>query len=166
MRSPSKIAASKITDRPDARLRVTNAEEAQALVTSALEALNHLEPLIEEETRLFKTGKVREALGMAMDKNGAAQIYTRCLESLKTNAIAIGRFQPEELDHLRDRHEAFSSKMALNMAVVATARTVSEGLLRELADAVGMNASPKTYFRGGGVGRKPGTAPLAISKVS
>ncbi len=160
MRSKGQIA-----ERPDARLRISTPEDAETLVSSALEALNRLEPLIDEETRLFKSGKVRDALGMAVDKNEAAQTYTRCLEHLKTNAIAIGRFQPDQLDHLRERHEAFSSKMALNMAVVATARTVSEGLLRELADTVGNNASPKTYFRGG-VMRKPGTAPLAISKVS
>lgn len=154
-----------IAERPDPRLRVSNPEEAQALVTSAVEALNHLEPLIDEETRLFKAGKAREALSLSMDKNEAAQVYTRCLEALKNNAIAIGRFQPAELDLLRSRHEEFSSKMALNMAVVATARTVSEGLLRDLADSIGQNASPKTYFKGG-VTRKPGTAPLSLSKVS
>lgn len=149
----------------DTRLKVSNPEEAQALVASAVTALDRLEPLIDEETRLFKAGKVREALGMALEKNEAAQSYTRCLEALKNNAIAIGRFQPEELDDLRTRHEEFSSKMALNMAVVATARTVSEGLLRDLADSIGQNAGPKTYFKGG-VTRKPGTAPLSLSKVS
>lgn len=152
-------------ERPDPRPRVTKSGEAETLVASALDALDRLEPLIESETVLFKSGKVRDALGMAMEKNSAAQEYTRCLEMLKTNAIAIGRFQPERLDELRSRHEAFSKKMALNMAVVATARTVSEGLLRELADNVGKNASPRTYHRTG-VNRKPGTAPLAVSKVS
>ena len=152
-------------DRSDARLRVTTPEEAHRLVVSALEALDALEPLITEETRLFKAGYVREALGMALQKNEAAAQYTRCLEALKGNAIAIGRFQPEGLDALRARHEVFSGKMALNMAVVATARTVSEGLLRELADCVGQNASPKTYAARGGINRKPGTAPLSLSKA-
>jgi hypothetical protein len=151
-------------ERPDTRLKVSNPEEAEALVASALAALDRLEPLIAEETRLFKIGKVRDALQMALDKNEAAQGYTRCLEALKTNAIAIGRFQPGQLGELRDRHEVFSSSMALNMAVVATARTVSEGLLRDLADTVGGNSTPKTYFRGG-VMRKAGTTPLAISRA-
>lgn len=154
-----------IPERPDNRLRVSTPEEAEALVASALVALDRLEPLIAEETRLFKIGKVRDALRFALEKNEAAQGYTRCLEALKTNAIAIGRFQPGQLGELRGRHEVFSSSMALNMAVVATARTVSEGLLRDLADTMGGNATPKTYFRGG-VARKAGTAPLAISKVS
>lgn len=151
-------------ERPDNRLKVSRPEEAEALVASALAALDRLEPMIEEETSLFRAGRVRDALKMAMEKNAAAQTYTLCLEALKNNAIAIGRFQPADLDALRDRHEVFSSKMALNMAVVATARTVSEGLLRDLADTVGRNASPQTYHRGG-VTRKPGTAPLAVSKA-
>lgn len=155
-----------LAERQDARLRVSTPEEAQSLVASALDALNNLEPLIIEETRLFKIGKVRDALSMALEKNGAAFTYTRCLEALKTNAIAIGRFQPDDLEQLRVRHEEFSARMALNMAVVATARTVSEGLLRDLADSIGQNASPKTYVRGGNVTRKPGTAPLSLSKVS
>lgn len=150
--------------RADTRPRITKPEEADDLVASALAALDRLQPLIDEETTLFKAGKVRDALGLAIAKNEAAQHYTRCLEALKGNAIAIGRFQPQGLDTLRDRHEAFSRLMALNMAVVATARTVSEGLLRDLADAVGRNASPKTYHRGG-IDRKPGTAPLALSKA-
>lgn len=152
-------------ERQDTRLRVSKPEEAEQLVASAVSALDRLEPLIEEETRLFKLGKVRDALGLAVEKNEAAETYTRCLEALKNNAIAIGRFQPEGLDGLRERHEVFSTTMALNMAVVATARTVSEGLLRELAETMGQNSGPKTYHRGG-VSRKAGTAPLSLSKVS
>ncbi|MCA0406087.1 MAG: hypothetical protein LCH39_08060 [Proteobacteria bacterium] len=156
---------SQAAERPDNRLRVTNPEEAQRLVLSALEALDGLEPLIEEETDHFKAGRVREALGMALDKNAAASRYTLCLEALKGNAIAIGRFQPPELETLRARHDAFQRKMALNMAVVATARTVSEGLMRELADSLGQNASPKVYAPRAGVTRKPGTTPLAVSRA-
>lgn len=154
-----------IAERPDPRPKVTRPEEAETLVASALSALDALEPLIEQETELFRKGRVRDALSLAMAKNEAAQGYTRCLEVLKSNAIAIGRFQPPNLGSLRSRHEAFARLMSLNMAIVSTARTVSEGLMRDLADTLGQNASPKTYSRGGGTHRKAGTAPLAISKA-
>jgi hypothetical protein len=146
------------------RPRVTRAEDADELVASTLRALEKLEPLIRQETELFRIGKVREALAMAMEKNDAAQGYTLCLEYLKTNAIALGRFRPQGLQELRDRHEAFSELMRMNMAVVATARTVSEGLMRDLADAIGRNSSPTVYARGQIV-RRPGTAPLSVSKA-
>ncbi len=145
-------------------LKITRAEDAEQLVTSALEALDRLEPLIEEETRLFKSGKAREALNLAVEKNQAAQIYNplpRVAEAQRhcDRTVPTGQSRTTPA-----RHEAFSAKMALNMAVVATARTVSEGLLRDLADAVGKNGSPKTYVRGG-VTRKAGTAPLSISRA-
>lgn len=152
-------------ERPDPRPKVTRPEDAETLVASALSALDKLEPIIERETELFRKGQVREALSLAMDKNAAAQVYTRCLETLKSNAIAIGRFQPSGLPDLRSRHEGFARLMSVNMAVVATARTVSEGLMRDLADTLGQNASPKTYLRGGSVQRRAGTAPLALSKA-
>jgi hypothetical protein len=152
-------------ERPDPRPKVTRPEDAETLVTSALSALDRLEPIIERETELFRKGQVREALALAMDKNAAAQVYTRCLETLKSNAIAIGRFQPAGLPNLKNRHEGFAKLMSVNMAVVATARTVSEGLMRDLADTLGQNASPKTYLRGGGIQRRAGTAPLALSKA-
>lgn len=156
---------SPLPDRADPRPKVTRLEEAETLVDSALNALDRLEPIIAQETELFRKGRVREALALAMDKNEAAQLYTRCLEILKSNAIAIGRFQPPGLGSLKNRHEAFSRLMGLNMAVVATARTVSEGLMRELADTLSHNASPKTYQRGGAVHRKAGTTPLSLSKA-
>ena len=147
------------------RPRITREEDATDLVRSAIVALDRLEPLIEQETELFRIGKVRDALALAMDKNDAAQGYTRCLEFLKANAIAIGRFQPEGLGELKRRHEDFAELMRVNMAVVSTARTVSEGLLRDLADAIGRNSSP-TVYANGTIVRKSGTAPLSLSKMS
>ncbi|MCA4908917.1 MAG: hypothetical protein ING72_01100, partial [Methylobacterium sp.] len=125
------------SERPDLRPKVTRPDEAESLISSALAALDILEPLIEEETDLFRKGRLREALSLAMAKNEAAQNYTRCLETMKANTIAIGRFQPPNLERLKARHEAFARLMSLNMAVVATARTVSEGLMRDLADTLG-----------------------------
>jgi hypothetical protein len=148
------------TERP----RVAREEDAEELVASTLSALDRLEPLIRTETELFRMGRVRDALAMAMDKNEAAQAYTICLEYLKSNAIALGRFRPSRLDELKSRHEAFSELMRMNMAVVATARTVSEGLMRDLADALGKNNSP-TIYANGQIVRRPGTAPLSLSKA-
>ncbi len=149
----------------EARLRITTREEAERLVASALAALDALQPLVERETTLLRLGKVRTALGDSLAKNEAAQTYTRLLERLKANAIALGRFAPENLAELRSRHEGFSEALQLNMAVIATARTVSEGILRELAHQLGGNAAPKTYHRGG-IQRKAGTLPLSVSVVS
>jgi hypothetical protein len=150
---------------PDAHHpRVASPEDAEALVDFALATLDALEPLIAEETRLFKAGKIRAGLALALTKAQSVQRYTLALEGLKRNAVAIGRFRPERLDELRARHEAFGEAMALNTLVIATARTVSESLLRELADGLGRNASVTTYGNAA-IRRKPGTVPLAVSRA-
>ena len=79
----------------DTRLKVSNPEEAQALVSSAVGALDRLEPLIDEETRLFKAGKVRDALGMALEKNEAAQTFPT--PGLCPNAEACPSLSEESL---------------------------------------------------------------------
>jgi hypothetical protein len=152
---------------PDPRPRVATADEAQALVNAALAALDALEPAITEETVLMRDGRMKEALALSDRKGAAAQAYQRALEDLKSNAIALGRFAPPALVLLRKRHEGFSELMSLNMAVLGTAKTVSESIIRELAQDVGQAKSPQGY---GAYGQPAGgyrtpVAPLAVSKT-
>jgi hypothetical protein len=153
---------------PEGRQRVITAVEAEALVLAALDALEALEPLIGEETALLRDGRVRNALDLSDVKAEAAGRYQRCLEDLKANAIALGRFAPPSLPLLRRRHETFAELMELNMAVLGTTRTVSESLMRELAATVGHGHQPQGY---GAYGQAMGTyrpqaTPLAVSKDS
>ncbi len=152
---------------PDTRPRVANTTEAEALVGAALDALDTLEPVIAEETALMRDGKLNAALDLSDRKSLAAQRYQRSLEDLKANAIALGRFTPPGLALLRKRHEAFSELMSLNMAVLGTAKTVSESIVRELATDVGQARSPQGYGAYGqpAGGYKTPVAPLVVSKA-
>lgn len=155
-----------LQQRPDPRPRVASATEAEALVKAAILALDALEPVIVQETVLLRDGKIKSALDLSDRKGPAAQVYQRALEDLKANAIALGRFAPPALAQLRQRHEGFSELMSLNMAVLGTAKTVSESIIRELANDVGQARSPQGY---GAHGRPTGgyrtpAAPLAVSK--
>ncbi len=152
---------------PDTRPRVANADEAQRLVNAALDALDLLEPVIAEETALMRDGKLQPALALFSGKSQAAQRYQRALEDLKANAIALGRFAPPALALLKKRHESFSDLMSLNMAVLGTAKTVSESIIRELATDVGQARSPQGYGARGQPtsGYKTPVAPLAVSKA-
>lgn len=150
------------------RHRVTNSEEAKALVDLALKSLDALEPIIAEETALLKEGMTREALRLSIEKAVAASSYTRTLEALKGNAIAIGRFAPDELALLRRRHDTFSELLTYNMAVITSVRSVSEGIMREISTEVGAKANPSGYDTNG---RSPhhnavrNSSPIAVSKA-
>ena len=150
-----------------ARARVTTPEEAEAMVSHALGSLDALEQVITQETSLLRDGQMREALKLSEQKTPVAQHYQRTLQDLKANAIALGRFAPPNLPALRQRHEAFAALMQLNMAVLGTAKTVSESIMRELATDAGLARSPQgygTYGQPAGGYRTP-VMPLAVSKT-
>ena len=152
---------------PDVRLRATNPDEAEALVVAALECLEALEPVIASETALLRDGELMAALELADRKGPAAQRYQRALEDLKASAVAVGRFAPPSLPELRRRHESFGELMNLNMAVLGTAKTVSESIIRELATDVANARSPQGYGAHGAPvdGYRTPVAPLAVSKT-
>jgi hypothetical protein len=151
---------------PDPRPRVTTPVEAEAVVSAAIDALDLLEPVIAQETALLRDGRMKDALDLSDRKAPAAQQYQRALEDLKSNAIALGRFAPPSLPLLKKRHESFSELMSLNMAVLGTAKTVSESIIREMATEMGQARSPQGYGAYGqpAGGYKTPVAPLIVSK--
>ena len=54
---------------------------------------------------------------------------------------------PEATDRLRDIHLAGQEALRANLAVLAIAREVAEGIVRNVSTAVGRAAAPKTYGR-------------------
>ncbi len=151
------------------KYRVTNASEAHALVEGALAALDMLEPLIAEETSLLREGLTRQALSLSVRKAEAAGVYTRALEALKGNAIALGRFAPDELALLRRRHDNFSELLTYNMVILTTARSVSEGIMREISAQAEPLTNPSGYGPNGRSPKseytRPTGAPIAVSKA-
>ncbi len=149
--------------------RISTAEQAHALVDTALNALDLLEPIIGEETALLREGQTREALKLSTEKAQAAAQYTQALEALKGNAIALGRFAPDGLALLRHRHESFAELLAYNMAVLTTARSVSEGIMREISTEVAARENPVGYSANGAMMRQArsriASAPIAVSKA-
>lgn len=147
--------------------RATNPREAQAIVAEAIAALSELQPIIEDETEHLREGRVSGAFHAAEGKSRAALRYQRALEGIKANAVAIGRFQPANLPSLQSLHEEFAEVLSLNMAVLGTAKTVSESIIRELAQDVGRTHAPQGYGQHGqapAVYRAAAT-PLAVSKA-
>jgi hypothetical protein len=147
--------------------RVSTAEEAEWLVTLALEALDALQPIVDEETRQLKEGFVHEALTLGELKGEAASRYLFLIDALKANAITLGRFQPNGLELLKRRHQMFSDTLSLNAAVLSTARSVSESVIREVSSHVAGSINPQGYGARG-TATSPYTskgAPIAVSKT-
>jgi hypothetical protein len=146
--------------------RIETRSDAETLCAEIGGLLDRLVALIGEETRLVRAAKVLAATALQEMKADLARQYAIALETLRCNAATVGRFAPVLVDQLRRRHEAFQSDLQVNMAVLATARSVSETLVRGVAEEVASRNAPKTYGAAGvitGLSRSA-ARPVSVSR--
>jgi hypothetical protein len=149
-------------------VRVADAKGAAALAAEALAVMDELEAVLAQETAHVRAGRLREGLAEDGRKADLAARYMRGVAALKANAVALARFAPAEVARLKAAHARFATVVQTNQTVLATARTVSEGLVRSLSDAMRKDAAPHTYGNRraaayGGHGA-PKSAPLVLSR--
>lgn len=152
----------------DERPRVASALEAQALVEAVLETLGALSHLVGEETELLRAGRLPDAMTREPRKAELAGIYMRGVEQVKLNAVALARFVPAQVQRLKQAHLAFQDLIETNQLVLATARAVSEAIIRDLAGEANrpMRAAgygPATTV-GAGAFARANSGPLVISR--
>ena len=140
--------------------------DAELLCAEIGGILDRLVPLVSEETRLVRSAKLMAATQLQEAKADLSRHYAVALEALRGNASAISRFVPVLIDQLRRRHETFQTELQVNMAVLATARSVSETLVRGVADEVASRNAPKTYGASGIMTGQARTSarPIALSR--
>ena len=82
--------------------------------------------------------------------------------------VALARFVPDQVKRLKDAHLAFQSLIETNQIVLATARAVSESIVRDLAaDAnkpMRANGYGPAATVGAGVFARPNSGPLVVSR--
>ncbi|AWN38327.1 hypothetical protein [Methylobacterium radiodurans] len=127
--------------------RVADKAGADALVASVSEAMQALEALLAAESCAVGTGRLRQGLADPAQKSALAAAYVLRLEAVKANAVALARFAPGGLERLRAEHRRFTAAVERNQTVLGTARSVSETLIKSLADDLGRAAVPMTYGR-------------------
>lgn len=159
------LAAKRILDE---RPRISSPLEARALVEAVLETLASLSHLIGEETELVRAGRLPEAMQREPRKAELAGIYMRGVEQVKLNAVALARFTPDQVKRLKDAHSSFQGLVETNQLVLATARAVSESIVRELASDANKPSRAGGYGPtatvGAGVFVRPNSGPLVISR--
>jgi hypothetical protein len=152
----------------DERPRISGALDARALVEAVIEALGGLSHIVGEETALLRAGKLREAMEREPRKTELAGIYMRGVEQVKLNAVALARFAPEQVRRLKAEHGAFQTLIETNQMVLATARAVSESIVRDLATDANRSMRAPGYGPaatvGAGAFARPNAGPLVISR--
>lgn len=152
----------------DERPRIASALEAQALIEAVLETLGALSHVVGEETELVRAGKLSDAMEREPRKTELAGIYMRGVEQVKLNAVALARFVPDQVKRLKSAHVAFQDLIEINQIVLATARAVSESIVRDLASEANRPMRAAGYGPTASVGAgafvRPNSGPLVISR--
>lgn len=125
------------------------AAECRQLVDDLARVMDALLATLEQETALVREGKLAQAAALTAHKGALAGRYLADTARTKANARAIAANLPGMLGALRAQHDSFRALLQVNMAVLATAHAVSEGIVRSAVGEVTRKAGPQTYGASG-----------------
>jgi hypothetical protein len=145
------------------RLAAIDEMPAVELCNRAIECLDRLVTIMNEETTLLRAGRTRDAVRLTAEKTALAQDYTGLVRSIQRQTARLLKEAPDEVRILRAGHERLATQMAENLRVLATAKSVTEGILTDVATTVGANARAKTYGPSGEVPDRPVAAARGIA---
>lgn len=129
------------------QVRLADANAAKAFVRDLLATMGALETALARESEGVRAGRIAEAMTGSAAKAELAAAYMTGLEAAKANAIALARFAPEGLAALKAGQTRFAAVVETNQQVLATAKSVSEGLIKALAEEIGKARTPMVYGR-------------------
>jgi hypothetical protein len=146
---------------------VESAAEAENLVRHLLAAMDALVATVEQETRLVRAGKLKEAVELETTKSELARLYVSDTAQMKANLPVLSKQIPDLLAALREQHGTFNALLQINLTVLATAHAVSEGLIRGAHSEVAKKNAPQTYGVSGSPTAPPRNAatPVSLSRT-
>jgi hypothetical protein len=146
---------------------IANPSEAREVVGRIGDTMDALQGVVEEETKLLRAGRLREAAKLAPKKSDLAQLYAADTARLKASGSYLEQNLPSALGALKQRHHDFRALLQTNLTVLATAHAVSEGIMRKLSEEINRKMSPQVYGASGRTSApKPQTfQPLTLSRV-
>ncbi|KKB85007.1 hypothetical protein VW29_08375 [Devosia limi DSM 17137] len=116
-----------------------------------------------QETTLLRAGHMRQASILTPDKARLAQDYVVLARSVQRQTERLKQEAPSAVDRLRNGHESLATQMAENLRVLATARTVTEDLLTDVAKVVGQKERTHVYGRAGTIANDPSSSARGIA---
>jgi len=125
--------------------------------------LSGLVEIMNAETTLLRAYRYKEAGELTAEKTQRAQDYVGLARAIQRRLPQLREAVPAEVEQLRRGHESLATQMAENLRVIATARTVTETLLSDVAQGVAAQARTKTYGANGRMTAPPAAAGPGIA---
>ncbi len=125
--------------------------------------LTALVQIMNAETTFLRAGHYKQAAEITADKTQLAQDYVGLARAIQRRLGQLKSEVPADVQRLAQGHESLATQMAENLRVIATARTVTEALLSDVASAVGAQNRTKTYDASGVINTPPAAGARGIS---
>lgn len=119
--------------------------EAERAIANLNTIMDRLVETVEQETARARAGKLRDAAALDDAKLALARHYFAETERVRAAKAIVARAQPQAIESLRKRHEAFQSLLQTNLTVLATAHAVAEGIVRGVSAELARKQAPSTY---------------------
>ncbi|UYO00684.1 MAG: hypothetical protein KIT02_05580 [Devosia sp.] len=145
------------------RIAAIDSLPAEDLCARAEAALAALVDAMNQETTLLRAGHLRQAAQLTPEKTRLAQDYVTLARAIQRQHDRLSAEAPKAMARLRAGHESLATQMAENLRVLATAKSVSEDVLTDVARMVGQQDRAKTYGTAGKVAAAPGESAKGIA---
>ncbi len=132
-----------------ARIENQRSMDAATLCRTTSSALQNLANIMNHETTLLREGQYEQASRLSEQKARIAQEYVGLARVVQHQSSRISEQAPRELQLLQAEHEKLATQMAENLRVLATARTVTQNLLSDVAASMEQAEAPRTYGESG-----------------
>lgn len=143
---------------------ITTPQEAQALVAGLRATMAELTGVLNEETALVRSAKVKAAQPLEARKADLSRRYLADLGRMKLHREVVRTHAARSLAALEADHAVMQDALQVNLAVLATAHAVAEGIIRHVSATVEAKRSPSLYGANGRAAAPPprAAAPVAI----
>jgi hypothetical protein len=129
--------------------RPVSRQEAENFCNAVRRTMERLLEVVEHETELVREGQLRAAGELQGEKAVLIHHYTQGVLYAKEHSVALGNLAPAAVQGLRRQHAEFQPVLRINLAVLATAREVTNSIVSTVARAVGAKQRTTTYGPGG-----------------
>ncbi len=141
-----------------------SASEAHALLHRISDTMDTLISLLETETQLLKAGQLMQASQLQPDKARLASQFVRDFEIIRCNSAILKNDAAHLLEPLKLRYDSFRAHLQINMAVLETAKALSQSLVSDMADIVARQDKPLSYGYNGRNQTTTAASPVSLSK--
>jgi hypothetical protein len=142
---------------------ITTPAAAGAFIHGLRQTMAELAAVLAEETAIVRAAQMRAAAPLEARKAELSRRYMADLSVLKANAAFLKRAAGPALAVVRSENEALQRTLEVNLAVLATAHAVAEGIIRHVSATVQAKRAPAGY---GATGRAIAPPPRASVPVA